>query len=382
MDKDVYPLQAVGDAVNDKFISVKLQMDSTKNDAESIKQWYATAKEFAKIHSISGFPTYLFFSPDGEIIHKGLGFQKSDDFIRLIKDAQIPEKQLYTQIKQYREGKMDVNLVPAFIRLLDDGGDKAIASELARSYMKSYLEALSEQRFATKDNLGLMLSHQQTLRSSDRIYTLSLKKPIIVNNLYNDPFLADKIVTNILFYDVILPEFDKIKKSKKEPNWRSLETLLNQKSDTEHAGKILFEAQHSWYISIEDWDKACEYVIKKFQQKNLKNLPADQISWNLNETAWTLFEYSFIKEQLEQGVVWINEALALDESNHKIDPNRMDTKANLLYKLGRKEEAISLQEKAVSLLKKMDPEIEGNLKKMREGQPTWEIGVKENKQVR
>src|SRR5690349_11279787 len=41
MEKFVYPLDTVGDFFNKNFISIKLQMDTTKNDSEQIKGSYS-----------------------------------------------------------------------------------------------------------------------------------------------------------------------------------------------------------------------------------------------------------------------------------------------------------------------------------------------------
>src|SRR6266702_5973758 len=64
MDRDVYSNDSVGQIMTDRFISVKLQMDSTNHDDEYIKTWYATAQSMAKEVSIPGFPSFLFFSPE------------------------------------------------------------------------------------------------------------------------------------------------------------------------------------------------------------------------------------------------------------------------------------------------------------------------------
>src|SRR5438067_1186400 len=45
MDKNVYPKDSLGDYMNDKFISVKVQFDSSKQDDEEVKKWYADAKD-------------------------------------------------------------------------------------------------------------------------------------------------------------------------------------------------------------------------------------------------------------------------------------------------------------------------------------------------
>src|SRR3569833_1461401 len=40
MEKEVYPNDTIGNYFNDKFISIKVQMDQTKNDNDFIKSWY------------------------------------------------------------------------------------------------------------------------------------------------------------------------------------------------------------------------------------------------------------------------------------------------------------------------------------------------------
>src|SRR5258708_6073689 len=67
MEKEIYPLQKVGDVYNDKFISVKMQMDTAVNDNDATKSQYADADYIKKRYRINGYPTFLFFTPDGKI---------------------------------------------------------------------------------------------------------------------------------------------------------------------------------------------------------------------------------------------------------------------------------------------------------------------------
>lgn len=381
MDKEVYPLSTVGEAINNKFISVKVQMDSAKNDSENVKKTYPIARAFEKTYDIVGLPAYLFFSADEELVHKTMGFQKSEDFIRLVKDMQVPEKQLYIQIKACREGKMDVNLVPAFIRRLNDAANKTTALELAKSYMKNHLEGLPEARFAIKENLQLMWDFQEMLNSDDRIYKLLCEKPELVNTIYDNPILADLWIDNILKTEYISPAIKQAWNSKREPNWKVISVTLLKKTDVKHAENILIDSKHIWYCAIKDWDKACDYEIMRFKRKDLKKLQEDQVCAELNTIAWTLFSYSFNKKQLEQGLAWINEALVLEGNNNKPRADHTDTKANLLYKLGRTKEALIAQEQALALSPNYRA-IKDALEKMKQGKPTWEIGVKEKRQVK
>ena len=62
------------------------------------------------------------------------------------------------------------------------------------------------------------------------------------------------------------------------------------------------------------------------------------------------------------------------KSNHS---NFMDTYANLLYKLGRKEEAIKHAKLAVEIARRDDKEniatvVTATIAKMKNGEPTWQ----------
>src|ERR1700685_3137554 len=42
MEQTVYPVEAVGEAFNGNFISVKLQLDKTRQDDDNVRSWYQT----------------------------------------------------------------------------------------------------------------------------------------------------------------------------------------------------------------------------------------------------------------------------------------------------------------------------------------------------
>jgi len=67
MDKEVYTDQMVGELVNSKFISVKLQMDKTNNDDDRVKSWLAVARSFESQFQIDGYPSFYFFHLMGNL---------------------------------------------------------------------------------------------------------------------------------------------------------------------------------------------------------------------------------------------------------------------------------------------------------------------------
>src|ERR1700759_5067006 len=56
MDKTVYPVDSVGLFINDHFISVRMQMDTSKQDNEETRQWYPIAQMLGKKYEIWAYP--------------------------------------------------------------------------------------------------------------------------------------------------------------------------------------------------------------------------------------------------------------------------------------------------------------------------------------
>jgi tetratricopeptide (TPR) repeat protein len=89
----------------------------------------------------------------------------------------------------------------------------------------------------------------------------------------------------------------------------------------------------------------------------------------LNDRAWPIFLYSNSRKELLKALSWSEISIRLDSTYYNA-PANMDTRANLLYKLGRKEEAIALEVKAI-LLDPNNKDIQINFNKMRNGTRTW-----------
>jgi thiol:disulfide interchange protein len=70
MEQEIYPRKEVGDYLNAHFVNVKLQMDKTSSDEQLVRTWYACADSLSKLFHISAYPTYLFFSMDGQPLHE------------------------------------------------------------------------------------------------------------------------------------------------------------------------------------------------------------------------------------------------------------------------------------------------------------------------
>ncbi len=67
----------------------------------------------------------------------------------------------------------------------------------------------------------------------------------------------------------------------------------------------------------------------------------------LNVDAWDVFLYCDNKAILKKALAWSELSIALEQANPVVQ--YLDTRANLLYKLGRVDEAISQEQKAIEI---------------------------------
>jgi thioredoxin-related protein len=135
MDRDVYPSSELGNEFNSKFISVKLQMDKTAKDNEYLKSWYSIADDFQKNYNLQGYPSFLFFSPNGKLVHRSLGYKSKEALISLGKAALDPNKQYFALLGKYKKGKITSEKdIKNFMNVARENGDKSISNEVAEKY--------------------------------------------------------------------------------------------------------------------------------------------------------------------------------------------------------------------------------------------------------
>ncbi len=162
MEQDVFPKKEVGDYFNAHFISVQVQMDRTVHDDERVKSWYRDANIIEKEYGINAYPTYLFFDPNGNAVHKALSAMSTDKFIGIGQSALDSNKQFYTVLKKYyvsiknsESGKIDTTELKGLARVIFYA-DRKLAGRMAADY----LNRIPKVQLALEDNLQLMIQFQ------------------------------------------------------------------------------------------------------------------------------------------------------------------------------------------------------------------------------
>jgi thioredoxin-related protein len=361
MDADVYAKDSVGDYMNAKFISLKLQLDTSKQDNDHIKSCYAEASAIQREYKVPGYPTYLFFSPDGKIVNRGMGYKNPGDFIQLAANSLNPGKQYYTLIDNYRHGHKDYTSLPALSNIAQKAGDDSMAAVVALDYIDNYLLKLSDDKLYTKDNIFFITSFYKLLHSKTRAFDLFYQHAGKVDAAMNEKGFSVQMADYVIYTEDVAPAVAAGKNAGTEPDWNRIYANIKNKYRPDYAERNVVKGKVGWYHYKKDWKSYARYLVQQVEASGSESVVY------LNNSAFEVFKFSDDKQELEKAISWAEHAMRLEPKPSFVI---MDTKANLLYKLGRKEEGIALEEKALAVEPRAK-DLQATLEKMKKGEETW-----------
>ncbi|NCI46204.1 thioredoxin family protein [Sediminibacterium soli] len=351
MTENIFPTKEAGAFFNANFINVKVQFDTTKNDNEEVKKWFPDMEAINARYKIRAYPTYLMFNPNGEAVHRAVGSSPVEVFVEKGKDAMDPAKQYYPKLKKYEEGDRSAEFLKSFALIAQGAYDLQTANTAATEYIATLTDVY------TKDNLEFISKF--TSSSKDQGFALMLNNAGKVNAVLG-PDKAEQKVMAILLMEKVYPALSKGLRAKKEPNWDSVQTVLaaypGYREEALAKGKIVY------YQNAKDWSGFQATIVAYMEKYGAKASPAE-----LNNYAWTVFENCKDMSCVAQAMEWSKRSF-----RDKPEPMYMDTYANILHKMGRTQEAIAVQEKAVVLADdKSRKTYQDTLEKMKKGEKTW-----------
>jgi thioredoxin-related protein len=372
MDADVYTDSKIADYVNQSFIPVKIQFDQTKNDPPQIKDWYSDAKKIQEDFQITAFPTYLFISPSGQLIYRSMGYQDVDQFMTLLKTANDPKQNYASQLKQFEQGKIKGQSLLKLALQAKEYKQDSIALKVAIAYKKTVIDRSSPQHVITPDLLKYLYKFYDLILVDDRIADYMYHHPLAADSGFNSPGYTRDFTDYLVYRSKIDPVVKPSGKYADQlPNWNNLEDSITKSYDRTTAKRLMLSAKLDWYGAKEDWQNVIKYNIEKIETNGLDTAGLGKTAIN-NLVYYVFFKYS-------DDPIVLQKAASYMETIMKAKPNVeywIDTYANVLYKLGRKEEAIAQEQKALAIAqnernKKNISIYSETLDKIKNNQPTW-----------
>jgi len=375
MEQEVFTARNVGDFMNSHFVSVQVQMDSSRSDNGHIRSWYPEAHLMQQQYGVFILPTYLFFSPDGKIVHRYLYALNDTNFLKVARNALNPDKQYYLLRDNYLRGSRDYSSMNYLARISEQIGDDSLGKAVAADYLHNYLDRLSESKLFDKKYLDFMAMFSSLLSSSDRIFKLYYKKGELIDKLIGRKGFSQAEVLNIITKEEIGPRIQAYKsRLQTDPDWKGLTRRIRKKYNRDYTELSVLNSQIEWYSDRKDWPRLIEYAVSKFDTYGLDTAG---VGWAMiNNFAFEIvFKHCSDKDTLTKAIHWME----IINETHPDDQHDLDTYANLLYKVGRTEEAISWEEKVKKLEEKdavkekrsPDTVYKETVEKMKNGIPTW-----------
>lgn len=347
MTSTIFPQEKVGDFFNKNFVNVKVQFDKTKDDNEEVKSWYADAELMSKEFKIRAYPTFLIFSPQGELVHRIVGGGDADGFIAKAEKALNPETQYYTLLKKYDAGNPSPETLKELVSVAESAYDEENAAKFAAAYLATQKDPY------TKANLEFLSKYIKDSKSKG--FELMLKESKRVDAVLGKG-KANEILGQVILNEHVYPGL-----RKPTANIDSLITAANAKYPTVDMRKSTDLLKVQFYQGTKKWDKFQPAVLD-YMKKYGSEVNAEM----LNNFAWAVFENCKDPDCVASAMAWSKRSV---EETQEKEPAFLDTYANLLYKLGKKDEAIAMQQKAVNLVpaeKKGD--YQATLDKMKKGE--------------
>lgn len=332
MEQQVFTDSKIGEFSNQNYVSVQVQFDDDPEANEVKKEWMKLSKEFDKNYQVDGYPCYLFFNPNGEIVHKAYGKREISNFLNLLQKVPNPDFQYYTLRKKYEENKQDKTILKKLLN-----ASMEAEPEDKQDLIKAYLS----QKPAIETKAEAQVIMDVTRSSQD------IGFPLLLNQAKKIDSLLGEIAAEDLYRGIINFEDAANKLGRKSPmgyyiltsnpDWSIFQDTLVAKYPN-HSTELLDFIKLNFYkngLLMHDYVPALKAYIQKYDQTISDRMKMEYVGVFAKKSK----ETELIKELL----TWSRDAFEKSE-----DVENLSNYALLNYKVGEKEKGISLMEKAIT----------------------------------
>jgi thioredoxin-related protein len=349
MDDRVFADKKVKTFMDANFVSIKLQIDTTEQDDRIIKFWRNKVIEIQKSTNIKVLPTYLFYTQNGYLLYKTTGYQEVEKFLTIARFAIDSTRRVFKdELSDYQRGIKNYRLMPALIKnVCNVLEDRALAIAIAKDYKENFLDKLNPADFFARENLDLILENGDValLNTHDVFFKTAYYEPMRFDSILGKgaaSYFSKAIISRTEIMPMLFNENEPLSKN---PNWKFIENWLANKYAKINRYELMLNEKVVFYKKIQNWD-----LYSIFKTEQLIKYPPPVEGWNVfqiyNGAAWELFLKCNEKKVLLRALKWSEWSIEL-ETQPDAMVQCLDTKAHLLYKLGKITDAIQWQDKAL-----------------------------------
>ncbi len=312
MAKNVFPLPEVGEFYNKNFISLKMDMEKGEG------------LTFRKKYPVSAFPTLFFIDHNGKVVHKEKGAKQAADLIKLGGMALRKVDTSGEYEKAYAEGDRDPEMIYKYVKALNKAGKPSL--KIANDYIKS------QKDLTTPENLKFIL--EAATEADSRIFDLLIKHKAQIASLVSEEDVNNKIEAACMCTAKKAVEFES----------EDLHEEAKSKMKKHYPAKgssFALDADMKFYKSLGD-SKSYLKVCNEYIKKEVKN----------DATKLHSLAASLSKDfEQDEKALKLAEKLAKKAAENGGQYQYYYTYADILFKNGKKKEAISMAQKSLELAK-------------------------------
>ena len=242
MAKEVFTQGKVGDFFNDKFVNLKLDMETPDG------------RSFGQNYPVSAYPTLLFLNGEGEIVKKITGGKQADDLIGLGHLAIKSYDRSDDYAVKYEEGDRSYDLMVAYVSELNKVGKPSL--KISNDYINSNPDITAAQKAkflltAVKESdsrlfdLLLSMKAEAISATSEEVLTESVENAILA---------TVKKAVEFEYPDLVVEAIDKYKKAD-----------LGDSKKFEQEAKLEY---HKLSGNYAEWKELAEKYLKKYGKKD------------------------------------------------------------------------------------------------------------------
>ncbi len=287
------------------------------------------------------------------------GTKEGIDLYQLASYAQMMgENKLARQIAADYLSRVDRNQLFSREKILwvnNVAENRSLADSLARIYKTRYLDQLNTAELSTKENFEFINMFTDLVKPQDPFFQLLYYQPGKVDSLTGMAGYSKRFVNSVIKREELDTRLWKRRKPVfKNPDWALLTATIRKKYPAIDPRQLVADYQIQYFKRIKDSSAVAKFLVARIDKFG----PYDPIyeaqaepDFMLNNAAWTIFEFSNDTNYLRKALAWSDSAVSIAgrRENQGGLSNWMDTKANILYKLGRQKEAIALETQAMAL---------------------------------
>ncbi|MGN6416791.1 MAG: thioredoxin family protein [Pseudobacter sp.] len=331
MSKNIFPQKVTGDFFNDRFVSVKVQFDQTAQDNEEVKKWYADAEAIGKEYNVMAYPTFLYFSPEGELVHLFVGSTNTaQEFIDASAKSLDTSSQYYRKVKtMLASANGDPEVLRELVMNAREQYDGVNSARLADMYLRT------QKNLLTRENLTLL--NEFNKKSDDYGFDVFTDQTAKVNELMGKAF-AEKKFVNIIFQET--GAMDWLGK-RDEAGFKEVEKKIRAKYPA-HADMLIAKLKLVSYQASRDPDTYIKNI-SPFIAKYGSAVYPEELAGTANYIA------NFAKDQnsLKLALSFAKQAF-----KEKSVADHLFVQAVILNKMKKQKEAIAIQKQAIALAEK------------------------------